>query len=203
MYFTADLVRSLEALRQNLLDARTLLGWLLVEEPRSVGVMGLSLGGALTLALTCLDDRFAFSIPLIAHMDLAAMVADAPVLEGMRRELRRFGWGMEEFKRFVTEIGWYDLTPKLPPTRVHLFAASDDRFFAPADVEEMWRRWGQPAIRWYPGSHMGFLPHVPEAMTEVRRIIDGNLIAPRVGKPLTNENGSSSCRVGCWPRRWH
>ena len=88
LYWTADVVRSIEALRQNILDARTLLTWLQSEEPRPVGLMGLSLGGALALALTCLDERFAFSIPLIAHMDLAAMVADAPVLENMRRELR-------------------------------------------------------------------------------------------------------------------
>jgi hypothetical protein len=73
----------------------------------------------LTLALTCLDERFAFSVPLIAHMDLAAMVADAPVLESMRRELRQFGWGMEEFGKFVAEIGWHDLAPKLPPRRIH------------------------------------------------------------------------------------
>jgi hypothetical protein len=42
-----------------------------------------------------------------------------------------------------------------------MFAASDDRFFDPAIVEEMWRRWGRPAIRWYPGSHMGFLVQLP------------------------------------------
>ena len=115
LYWTADLVRSIEALRQNLLDARTLLGWLLAEDPRPVGVMGLSLGGALTLALTCLDERFAFSIPLIAHMDLAAMVADAPVLREHAARAAQFGWGIDEFRRFVADIGWYDLAPKLPP----------------------------------------------------------------------------------------
>jgi dienelactone hydrolase len=171
-YWTADLVRSIEALRQNLLDARALLGWLQAEDRRPVGVMGLSLGGALTLALTCLEAGFAFSIPLIAHMDLAAMVADAPVLRTMRHELRQFGWGMDEFRRFVRDIGWYDLAPRLPPGRIYMFAASDDHFFDPAIVEEMWRRWGRPSIRWYPGSHMGFLARLPDAMAEARRFID-------------------------------
>ena len=171
-YWTADVVRSIEALRQNLLDARTLLAWLKADDPRPVGVMGLSLGGALTLALTCLDERFAFSLPLIAHMDIAAMVGDAPVLRRMRRELRQFGWGRDEFKRFVGDIGWYDLAPKVPRRHIYLFAASDDRFFDPTVVEEMWRRWERPAIRWYPGSHMGFLMRVRDALAEVRRFID-------------------------------
>jgi hypothetical protein len=94
-------------------------------------------------------------------------------LESMRRELRQFGWGIEQFRQFVTDVGWYDLAPKLPPRRIQLVAASDDRFFAPAVVEEMWQRWGRPPIRWYPCSHMGFLAHLPEVAAEVRQFIDG------------------------------
>jgi dienelactone hydrolase len=172
LYWTADLVRSFEALRQTCLDARTLLYWLLAEDERPVGVAGLSLGGALTLMLTCLEERFAFSIPLIAHMDLAALVADAPVLAKMRRDLRSFGWGPKEFAAFVRSLGWEDLRPKLSVDRILLFAASDDRFFDPRLVERMWKRWGKPAIRWYPTSHMGFITHLPEALQSMREFID-------------------------------
>jgi dienelactone hydrolase len=173
LYWTADLVRSFEALRQTLLDARTLLHWLLAEDARPVGVTGLSLGGALTLILTCLEERFAFSIPLIAHMDLAALVADAPVLAKMRRDLRAFGWGRKEFSAFVKSVGWYDLLPKLPAERVLMMAASDDRFFDPQLVQRMWKRWGKPAIHWYPTSHMGFITHLPEVLRTMREFIDG------------------------------
>jgi dienelactone hydrolase len=172
LFWTADLVRSVEALRQSIFDARTMLDWLLDADPRPVGVLGLSLGGVLTLVLTCLEERLAFSVPLIAHMDPRALLADAPVLGHMRQELRRFGWGPEELGEFATQLGWSDLQPKLPPQRIHLFAASHDRFFAPAVVEDMWRRWGQPAIRWYPCSHMGFIPRLPEVVGIVRGFID-------------------------------
>jgi dienelactone hydrolase len=172
LYWTADLVRSIEALRQTLLDARTLLHWLLREDSRPVGVAGLSLGGALTASLTCLEEGFAFSIPLVAHMDLAALVADAPVLARMRRDLRSFGWGRREFAAFVDSLGWDALLPKLPASRVFLIAASEDRFFEPRVVQAMWRRWGRPSIRWYPTSHMGFIAHLPEALRSMRRFID-------------------------------
>jgi acetyl esterase/lipase len=172
LYWTADLVRSFEALRQTLLDARTLLGCLLEEDARPVGVSGLSLGGALTLSLTCLEERFAFSVPLIAHMDLGALVADASVLGKMRRDLRSFGWSNQQFGKFVASLGWHELLPKLPVDRILLIAASNDRFFEPRVVKAMWKRWGKPAIRWYPTSHMGFLPHLPEALREMRALID-------------------------------
>lgn len=173
LYWTADLVRSLEALRQNVLDARTLLDWMLDGDPRPVGVSGISLGGALAQVLTCLEPRFDFSIPLIAHMDLAALLADAPVLSSMRRELQGFGFGPEEFAKFVTELGWDSLRPLLPPERILLFAASQDRFFDPRVVEAMRRRWGDPEVRWYPCSHMGFIPRLPLVIAEMRRFLDG------------------------------
>ena len=104
-YWTADLVRSFEALRQTLLDARTLLGWLLAKDARPVGVAGLSLGGAMTLSLACLEERFAFAVPLVAHMDLAALVSDAPVLAKIRHDLKSFGWRQKHFDDFVRGVG--------------------------------------------------------------------------------------------------
>ena len=172
LYWTADLVRSFEALRQTLLDARTLLSCLLAENARPVGIAGLSLGGALTLSLTCLEERFAFSVPLIAHMDLGALVADAPVLGKMRRDLRSFGWGDKEFGAFVASVGWHQLLPKLPVDRILVIAASNDRFFDPRVVKRMWKRWCKPAIHWYPTSHMGFIAHLPKALREMRAFID-------------------------------
>jgi len=171
-YWTADLVRSFEALRQTVLDARTLLAWMRTESARPVGIAGLSLGGAFTAVLTCLEPGFAFSAPLIAHMDLGALVAHAPVLGAMRDDLARFGWLVKDFARFVARLGWNELRPVIPTERIHLFAAKDDRFFHPDVVRAMWRRWERPRIRWYPGSHMGFLPHLPDAIGRLRRFVD-------------------------------
>lgn len=171
-FWTADLVRSIEALRQTMHDARSLLRWLQQDDDRPVGVAGLSLGGALTLSLACLEDRFAFAMPVIAHMDLAALVRDAPVLSKMRHDLRDFGWGRAEFDRFVERLGWHALEPQIAPANILLIAASSDRFFEPAVVEDLWHRWGKPKVHWYPTSHMGFLPYLPDAIRNMRRFLD-------------------------------
>jgi pimeloyl-ACP methyl ester carboxylesterase len=172
LYWTADAVRSIEALRQTLLDARSLLSWMQANDPRPVGIAGISLGGALSAALTCLEERFAFSIPLVGHMDMPALLHDAPVLTRMRRELAEFGWSTEEFAAFFHDIGWNELTSKLPPERILLLAASDDRFFDPEVVEAMWERWGRPRIEWYPASHMGFFRFANEFLTRIREFVD-------------------------------
>jgi dienelactone hydrolase len=173
LYWTADLVQSVESLRQTVLDARTLLAWMRRRSTRPVGVAGLSLGGALAAVLTCLEPGFAFSAPFIGHMDLGALVADAPVLGAMRADLGRFGWKPRDFAAFTKRMGWDELRPVIPSERIHLFAARDDHFFRASVMRAMWRRWGKPRIQWYPTSHMGFLPYLPDAVLRLRSFVDG------------------------------
>ncbi len=170
-FWSADVVRSLEAMRQTLLDARTLLSIMLDESPAPVGVAGISLGGAFSAILACLEPRFDFAAPFIAHMDMGALLRDAPVLSAMRKDLVAFGWTPREFGEFFTRIGWDELLPVIPKERILLFAAEKDRFFDAEVLRRMWRRWGEPAIYWYPTTHMGFIPHMPRAIIRLREFV--------------------------------
>lgn len=171
-FWTADVVQSFESIRQTIIDARTLLSVMLDESPGPVGVAGISLGGSFSATLACLEPRFDFSVPFIAHMDMGVLLRDAPVLGAMRKNLAKFGWTPHDFGTFFTRIGWDELDLLLPPDRVLLLAAEHDRFFDADVLRAMWRRWGEPEIHWYPTSHMSFLPHLPSAMAHMRRFID-------------------------------
>ncbi len=173
LYWTSDLVRSAEALRQTIIDARAVIAWLRAESSaRPIGVAGVSMGGVHALALACLEPQLAFAFPCIAHMDIAAMTADAPVLGAMRRRMREDGWTQESFARGVARTAWSQLELAIPRERMMLFAAERDGFFRPELVRAMWRRFGAPAIRWYPTSHIGFIPRLPAAFVHMRRFID-------------------------------
>ena len=171
LYWTADVVRSVEALRQTMFDARLLLSILQSERSGPIGITGLSLGGSVSAILTCLEERFDFSVPMIGHMDLGALLRDAPVLQAMREDLARFGWTHEDFAAFFRELGWDALKPKLTRDRIMLLAARDDHFFPASEVEAMWRAWGEPEIHWYPTSHMGFTAHIVSALGHLKRFI--------------------------------
>ena len=170
-FWTADVVRSFEAMRQTVLDARTLLSVMLDESPSPVGVAGLSLGGAFAATLACLEPRFAFAAPLIAHMHMGALLRDAPVLGAMRKDLARFGWTSSDFGDFFERIGWNELEPLIASERILLLAAEHDRFFDAEVMRAMRRRWGDPEIHWYPTGHMGFIPHMPSAIGHLRRFV--------------------------------
>ncbi len=170
-FWTADVVQSFEAMRQTILDARTLLSVMLDESPSPVGVAGVSLGGAFSATLACLEPRFNFCAPFVAHMDMGALLRDAPVLAAMRKDLARFGWSPRDFADFFTRIGWDALEPVIPTDRILLLAAEKDHFFDAALLKAMWQRWGEPEIHWYQTSHMGFIPHMPSAIGHLRRFL--------------------------------
>ncbi|MCB9752332.1 MAG: alpha/beta hydrolase family protein [Myxococcales bacterium] len=171
-YWTSDIVRSAEALRQTVHDARALLRWLRAEDPRPVGVAGISMGGVHTLALASLEPQLAFAMPCVAHMDVAALTDQAPVLSTMRARMREDGWAPGEFARYVEASAWGRLRVALPPARIELFAADRDQFFRREHVEAMWRALGEPRIHWYASSHMGFARHVPRVFAKMREFID-------------------------------
>lgn len=182
-FWTADVVRTMEAIRQSVLDARSLLSWLESQGCGPVGVAGISLGGALTEALICLEPRLAFAYPFVAHMDLAGALAEAPILRRMRRELRGFGWGPEELEGFMRRAGWEDMRPAIPLERILIIAAKYDVYLTPERVETMWKSWGEPPIYWFPGGHIGILGYWWPAIVEMKRHLRGLGIGPGERRP--------------------
>jgi len=129
--------------------------------PAAGGVAGLSLGGALSATLTCLEPGFAFSAPFVAHMDLGAARRRCA---RARRDARRSAALRLETARFqrLHDPHRLERTATGDPDRTHLpLRARDDHFFRASVVRAMWRRWGKPRIHWYPTSHMGFIAHLP------------------------------------------
>ena len=92
-FWSADLVRSFEAVRQSCIDARTLVAWLRARATTEVGVTGISLGGSITMVLACVDPTPDYIVPIVSHLHLAEAVEDAPILWRMKADLERFGVG--------------------------------------------------------------------------------------------------------------
>jgi hypothetical protein len=138
-----------------------------LQDAGPVSILGLSLGGALTMILTCLEGRSRSPIPQSPRAVRAGR--RRPVSQACGRK-QQFGWGADELREFVANR--VELCARVASAADHLFAASDDRFFVPAIVDEQWHRWGRPAIRWYPCSHVGIISCLPDVMKAVREFID-------------------------------
>jgi hypothetical protein len=170
-FWSADLVRSLEAVRQSALDVRTLLAWLRARGYVEVGVTGLSLGGAITMLLGCVSNPPEYIVPIIAHLQLADAVEDASIFWRMKEDLERFGVDRERRRDLFARLGLADLKPVLPPERQLWVAARDDQYIKADLVEAQWRACGRPPIEWIPGGHMTFPLHVGKVLLRLKAFL--------------------------------
>lgn len=182
-YWTADLTRTFEAIRQSVIDTRALIRFLEDEESSSVGLMGQSLGGIVTLATTCVEDRLDFATPIAAHLDLAGVLRDASLLRPMATELEGQGWQPTDIDDYMRSLGLIHLEPLVDPERILLIAGRHDRFLTAKRVQELWERWERPSIHWYDGGHLGIYTHMREHLRAIRSFMHTRGLHPLAEPP--------------------
>ncbi|MGZ6093761.1 MAG: alpha/beta hydrolase family protein, partial [Polyangiales bacterium] len=162
-FWTADLVRSLEAVRQAVIDVRTIMAWFRELGYEEVGVTGLSLGGCIAMLLACVEPLPDYAIPMIAHLELPDAIEEAPILWRMKDDLERFGIDRARRREIFTRVPLSTSVPKLPNEKQLWVAAREDGYLKAELVEQQWKRWNEPPILWIPGGHMTF----PLALGEI------------------------------------
>lgn len=161
-FWTADLVRSMEGVRQAVADARALVAWLRLQGYRQVGVTGISLGGAITMVLACLSPLPDFIVPIIAHLELESVVEEAPILWRMKQDLEKWGVDAQQRRDLFRRLGLSSYKPLLPPERQLWIQAKEDVYIDARLAEEQWHAWGEPPVLWIEGGHMTFPLHLDE-----------------------------------------
>jgi len=167
-FWTADLVRSFEAVRQTIHDVRSALGWLRAQGYARVGAAGVSLGGSLAMILGCVEPLPDYIIPICGHLLLGEAVENAAILWRMKSDLERWGIDAASRGRIFRRVGFERYVPLLPPGRQLWIEAREDGHIDPALVRRQWEGWGRPNLHWIRGGHMTFPLHLPEITRTMR-----------------------------------
>ncbi len=169
LFVSADLAMTWEAIRQSVLDARTVLQYVLnLRRYDQVGLSGISLGGSLSMLCAGLDPRWSWVMPVVGHIDVSDVVAHAPIMHGVRRELRRFGIPLAELRRLSHALVLDRLDPAIPPQRICALPADRDLFQRPEAVHAQLERWPGMRCRWLRGGHISALVALPLVLDELK-----------------------------------
>jgi hypothetical protein len=178
-FWSADLVRTVESVRQSIIDVRTLMAWLRAERGyEEIGVTGISLGGGITMALACVENPPDYIIPIVSHLKLGEAVEEAPILWRMKADLEAFGIDRAERKELFDRLGLASLRPVLPRERQLWIAAENDVYIKADLVREQWKEWGEPPIEWIPGGHMTFPLSLGRILARMKSFHAGLAAAP-------------------------
>jgi dienelactone hydrolase len=167
-FWTGDLVRSIEAMRQSCIDARSLIAWLRTQGYDEVGVTGFSMGASIAMVLACVDPTPDYLIPIVGHLQISDAIENAPIFWRMKADLERFGIDRDGRREIFDELGLEGLRPRLAPERQLWIMARDDGYVTASRVEEQWNAWGRPPIEWIPGGHMTFAFSLPRIIRRMK-----------------------------------
>jgi hypothetical protein len=161
-FWTGDLVRSVESIRQAVCDARTLVQWMRGQGYESVGALGISFGGSIAMLLACLPPVPDYVIAIAAHLAIGEASESAEILWRAKRDLERWGVHEPERRRIWQRLGIDTAQPVLPPDRQLWIEAREDAHIDPALVRKQWEEWSHPNLHWIPGGHMTFPLHMAD-----------------------------------------
>lgn len=157
-FLSADMDRSMLAMRQGVCDIRRALTWLSGRpevDPERLGVCGISLGGILTALVTAVEPRVERAAVLLAGGNLATILWDMPEPEARRYRAQWLAAGrtradLEAMTRPYDPLTYAD---RLRGRKLLMLAGSVDEVIPPRSVTELWEAAGRPPLVWFDCGH--------------------------------------------------
>jgi hypothetical protein len=176
---SADVVLTVEAFRQGVIDLIGTAEWLRARGHRQVGVLGYSLGGYLAGIMGAIRGDWAFVVMGGNGDTPVSPILDTPLGQNIREDLAACGMlDRARLTRAWTIISPGAFRPKVPRERILMVAGRYDQIMLPRSVRRLWTAWDRPELHWLRRSHYtllatngGLLGH---AIPFMRRACDGS-----------------------------
>jgi hypothetical protein len=155
---SADVVLTVEAFRQGVIDLIGAANWLRSEGHRRVGLFGYSLGAYLAGIMAAVRGDWAFVVLGGAGDSPVSPILDTPLGRNIREDLAACGMlERDKVTRAWRVISPGAFTPLVPRERILLLAGRYDRIMLPASARRLWRAWGRPRLLWLRRGHYTLL----------------------------------------------
>ncbi len=156
-FLLRDLDTTYLALKQSLAEIAGLIGWLRKEAPkRTVGIVGMSLGGWIGGLLTTIEPRLDFAVLAAPAVDPRVMLSDSPLGKNISPHLTR----PEDRQSFQQCCGLTTpslFSPAIPSEAILLTENVFDCFIPPAIISRLQTRWFGSKRARYRHGHISIL----------------------------------------------
>jgi cephalosporin-C deacetylase-like acetyl esterase len=171
-FLSADIDRTVTAMRQGICDVRRAAAWLAsrpeIDRTR-LGVSGISLGGIISSIVVAVDPTIREGAFLLAGGDLSTILWQMPEGKAFRQRWVESGRTLADLRSLTDPFDPLAYASGLRGKRVFMMAGKVDEVIPPACATALWEAAGRPQIRWYDCGHysaVGFL------LPGIRRTVD-------------------------------
>jgi len=155
-FLSADIERTVTAMRQGVCDVRRAAGWLAsrdqIDSDR-LGVTGISLGGIVSSLAASVDPSIREGVFLLAGGDVSRILWTMPEGAPFRAWWTQSGRTEADLKALTDPFDPMFYASRLKGKRVLIIAGKVDEVVPPASTLVLWEAAGRPPIRWYDCGH--------------------------------------------------
>ncbi|MDF2713506.1 MAG: PGAP1-like family protein [Paenibacillus sp.] len=154
---SADIHRTLQAVRQAVVDLRTLIGWIKANKSGPVVVIGVSLGGLFTNLTALVESRIDAMVSIFYANRLSYSIWNTIPGKYIRADLEHHGVNYGDLVRYwkITEPS--QSVPILRNDRILLISAKNDQYVHIEDADFLWEAWDRPARHVLDCGHAGIV----------------------------------------------
>ena len=155
---SGDVLLTVEAFRQSVIDLLGLYNWLRDTGDLKVGLLGYSMGGYVAGLAACVRGDLDFAVVASCDDSVISPILDTAIGVNVREDL---SWsGMHERRNL--ERAWGIISPgrltlRIPKERVLMVSGVWDRVMTSGAVTRLWDKWGRPLISWQEHGHYTLL----------------------------------------------
>ncbi|PYS95842.1 MAG: hypothetical protein DMF50_07200 [Acidobacteria bacterium] len=155
---SADVVLTVEAFRQGVIDMLAAASWLRSAGHTRIGLFGYSLGAYLAGLMAAVRGDWAFVVLGGAGDSPVSPILDTQLGRNIREDLAACGMlDRAKVARAWKIISPAAFRPRVPKERIFLIAGRYDRIMLPASARRLWRAWGRPRLQWLDRGHYTLL----------------------------------------------
>jgi dienelactone hydrolase len=171
-FLSADIDRSVLAMRQGVCDVRRAAAWLGARaevDPTRLGVAGISLGGIVASLAVAIDPALERGAFLLAGGDLARVLWEMPEGAPYREAWLASGKTFEDLRALTEPYDPLRYASRLEGKHVVMIAGNVDEVIPPSCARALWEAAGRPPITWYDCGHYSAVGYLLPA---IRRTAD-------------------------------
>jgi dienelactone hydrolase len=166
-FLSADIDRSMGAMRQGICDVRRAAAWLAGRpevDPARLGITGISLGGIVSSVAAAVDPTLNRAAFLLAGGDLARILWEMPEAEKYRKLWVESGRTQADLKALTEPFDPLTYAHRLVGKRLLMIAGNIDEVVPPSSTRALWSAAGRPPIRWFDCGHYSALAYLLPAI---------------------------------------
>jgi dienelactone hydrolase len=166
-FLSADIDRSVGAMRQGICDVRRAAAWLAGRpeiDAEKLGITGISLGGIVASVAAAVEPTINRCVLMLAGGDLARILWDLPEGASARALWVESGRTLSDLKELTAPYDPLTYADRLVGKQVLMLAGNVDEVIPPACSRALWSAAGRPPIVWYDCGHYSALGYLLPAV---------------------------------------